>query len=51
VAARLERIGVDLVDGDLDELGLFERAGFKSAFIAAEKCFESASETSLIHDR
>ena len=49
--ARLERIGVDLIDGDLDQLGLFERAGFESAFFAAEQCFQSASETSLIHGR
>ena len=49
--AGLERIGVDLVDGDLDQLGLFERARFKSAFFATQQCFEPASETSLIHGR
>ncbi len=51
LAARLERVGVDLIDGDLDQLGLFERAGLKSAFFATQQCFESASETSLIHGR
>jgi hypothetical protein len=51
VPAGLEWIGVDLIDCDLKELGLFERAWFKSAFIAAQQCFEPASETSLIHGR
>jgi hypothetical protein len=49
--AGLEGIGVDLIDGDLKELGLFERAWLKSAVIAAQQCFEPASETSLIHGR
>ena len=49
--AWLKRIGVDLIDGDLDQLGLFERAGLEPAFIAAQQCFQSASETSLIHGR
>ena len=49
--ARLERVGVDLVDGDMDQLGLFERAGLEPAFLAAEQGFQSASETSLIHGR
>jgi len=39
VPARLERIGVDLIDGELKELGLFERAWFKSAFIAYDASY------------
>ena len=34
VPAGLEWIGVDLVDGDMDQLGLFERAGFEPTVIA-----------------
>ena len=45
--ARLKRIGIDLVDGDMNQLGLFERTGFETPFIAAQQCFQSTSETSL----
>ena len=51
LAARLERVGVDLVDGEVDQLGAVERAGLESAFFAAEQGFQAASESSLIHGR
>ena len=51
LAAGLERIGIDLIDGDLDQLGAFERSRFESAFLTAEQGFQAASETSLIHGR
>jgi hypothetical protein len=50
-APGLIRIGVDLVDGEVEELGRGERTGLESSFFAAEECFETASEASLvIHD-
>ena len=35
LAARLERVRVDLIDGDLDQLGAVERARLETAFLAA----------------
>ena len=51
LAARLERVGIDLIDGDLDQLARLERARFESAFFTPEQGFQSASKTSLIHGR
>jgi hypothetical protein len=51
MATRLKGIGVDLVDGNMDQLGLLERGGLEAPFFAAQEGFKSASETSLIHGR
>ncbi len=51
LAARLERVRVNLIDGDLDQLAGIERAGFETAVFAAQQGFESASKTSFIHGR
>ena len=51
LAARLERVGIDLVDGDLDQLGAFERSRFESAFFTPEQGLQAASETTPIHGR
>ncbi len=51
LAPRLERVGVDLIDGDLDQLARVERAAFEAPFFTTEQRFQSASKTSLIHGR
>ena len=49
VATGLERIGIDLVNGDLDELGALVRPRFESTFFTPEQGLEAASETTTIH--
>ena len=49
--ARLVRVGIDLIDGDLDQLARLERAAFESPFFTTEQRFQSASKTSFIHGR
>ena len=51
LAPRLEWVGVDLIDGQVDQVGAVERAGLESAFLAAEQGFQAAAESSLIHGR
>ena len=51
LAARLERVGIDLIDGDLELLGPLERSRFESAFLTPQQGFQAASETTLIHGR
>ena len=49
--ARLIGVSVNLIDGDLDQVARVKRSPFKSPFLAAEQCFESAPQASLIHGR
>ena len=49
--ARLVRVGVDLIDGDLDQLARIKRAAFKAPFFTTEQRFQSAPKTSFIHGR
>ncbi len=51
IPARLKRIGIDLIDGDLDELTRIERAGLEAPLFSTEQGFQSASQTSPIHGR
>ena len=48
---RLKRIGIDLIDGDLDQLAGLERAAVEAPFFATEERFQSAAKTSFIHGR
>ena len=51
VPAGLERVGIDLGDGDRDQLGCLERSRFESTFLPTEQGFQAASETTSIHGR
>ncbi len=51
VPPRLKRIGIDLINGDLDELTRLERTGLEAPLFATEQRFQSASQTSPIHGR
>ncbi len=51
LAAGLERVGIDLVNGDLDQLGALVRTGFVPAFLTPEQGLQPASETASFHGR
>ena len=51
LAAGLERVGVDLIDGEVDQLGRLERAGLESAFLTPEQGFQAASEATSFYSR
>jgi hypothetical protein len=51
LASRLERIRVDQADANVCQLGGVDRARFISPLIAAEKSFQAATESALIHVR
>ena len=52
MAARLERVGVDLIDGDRGcSSAPSSELGLESAFLASQQGFQAASEASLIHGR
>jgi hypothetical protein len=48
---RLERVRVDLIDGDVEQLSAVVGAGFEPAELATEQGVESAAESSVIHGR
>jgi len=51
MAAGLIRVGIHLIDGDMDHLRGLERARLEPPFFASEQGFQPASQASLIHGR
>jgi hypothetical protein len=51
VPARLEWVRIDLIHGDPDQIGRFDRAGFVPPLAAPEQRFQATTETLLIHRR
>ena len=49
VSTRLERVRVDPVARDMDQVGLLERGGLKAPLLGAEQRVEAASESALVH--
>ena len=51
MTAGLIRVGVDLIDGDVEQLVGLERARLEPPFLASQQRFQTASQASLIHGR
>ena len=51
ITARLIRVGIDLIDGDVEQLGALERAGLEPPLLTSQQGFQTASQASLIHGR
>ncbi len=47
--SRLKRIGINLIDCDLDQLRRLQRTAFETPFFATQKRFQTATKTSFIH--
>ena len=44
MAAGLVRVGIDLIDGDVDQLGSLERAGLEPSLLTTQQGFQAASQ-------
>ena len=51
MTAGLVRIGIDLIDGDVEQFDSLERAGLEPSFFTSQQGFQPAPKTSFIHDR
>jgi hypothetical protein len=49
--AGLIRVGIDLIDGDVEQLAALERAGLEPSLLTSQQGFQTASQASLIHVR
>jgi hypothetical protein len=51
MTAGLIRIGIDLIDGNVKQLGGLQRTRLEPPFLASQERFQTTSQASFIHGR